>query len=174
MWFSDIDRIAKVRCSSLLSIILSILNPSGPSSISYISPRVASRVVSFVMSGITLYALFCVIFYSGTNPRIITAGVNPWRRTSLPFTEGKILGMLRLQIVFAPGSRSNTYFLTWLMTNWTFLSTKPAEKEWLIGARIWVVPWDSKKAVISAPVKWEPLSWKMQRGNPKTGTRKLS
>ena len=134
--FSDIDRTAKVRSSSFQSIILSIFNPSGPSSILYTSPSIASCVVTFVISGITSCALFYVNFYSGTNPSIISSGVNPWKRSSLPLTKGKILRMLRQQIVFASGLRSNNHFLTSLMANSTFPSTKPTQKEWLIGARI--------------------------------------
>ena len=161
VWFSDIDLTAKVRCSSRLSTNLSILNPSFNSSISLCK---ASAMGPGTTSGVFPYTTL----HFGTKPSIISAGVKPCKRTSLPLTDGRISGILRPQIVLALGPLSNTHFLTWLMTNCIFLSTKLTEEGWLIRARICVVPWDLKKEVISAPIQWEPLSWKMQRENPKT------
>lgn len=110
VWFSDIDLTAKVRRWFFLSNNLSILNSSGLSSISSISSCKASSINPRGTHGVSLCVF--VTLHSGTKPSIISAGVKPCRRTSLPLTDGRISGMLRLQIVFAPGLLSNTYFLT--------------------------------------------------------------
>lgn len=171
VWFSNIDQTAKACCYSFLSIILSILNLYGPSFSSSTSLSVASCIIPGVLADINSCTFLFVTFHLGTYPSIISEGVKRWRWTNWPFIEGTILGILRSQIVFAAGPWFSIHFFTWPMTNSTFFSTKLTEKEWLIGAQIWIVSWNSRNALISAPVKWEPLLWKMQRGNSKTKTK---
>ena len=122
------------------------------------------------LSGSTLLCLPDLIFYSDTYPIKTSLGVNPCIRINLPLIAGMISSKLCPHSFFADSSCFNTHLQIWLVTNCTFCSTNPTNKECMVRAKICVVLWFWKNIVISNPVKWVPLLLKMHRGKPNMGT----